>query len=404
MTGTTQRVPARARITARALAPVAAMVLALPGASAQDKPEVFFDWSVSCDAALYCVARTDGQSDAGDQMTFKLERSNKPDGKLFVITGPKGPELAVGMRVDIDVPDRDYGAYGSIEKVYSGNEMAFSGTADRPLIQNLRAGTAGLVTIDFGAASGKIQYKVSLTGVTSVLAHMDRVQGRAERQDAAVLVGGLPSGGTVTEKKTDEPAAPEPKTASAPASQPDKDSDVSNANRAEAIEAAGLGGVELVAFTAVPGPIQMHAYRVFGCDGATMETGPHQRVEIAPAESFYFVRCFFTGEGTDYAVFRYEDGNPTDAGYYTFEPPPDAEGDSAQTVQNPVWNKVSWELTATYFYNPVGKDCGEYSRYAYLPADDWFELHEQREKVTCDGVVEAPVNWPMDWTIDEMGG
>ena len=360
----------------------------------------YLDWTVSCDADLYCIGKTEGRADTGELMTFKLERSNKAGGRLYVTTGPDGIPLAVGMRVDIDVLDMDYGVYGDVKKVYAGNEMTFAGSADRELVQMLRKGTRGLVTFEFGGSWGAIAYGVSLNGVTSVLAHMDQAQGRVERDDAAVLNGGLLSGAQTAARKTDDAASassasPANNTAASAASQvqPEPEPD----------EESGLGMVDIVNFNQVPAPVQRYAYRVFGCDGEVMENGLHHHQMIEPALSLYFIKCFFTGEGTDYTVFIYDEADTSDAKYYSFEQPPHVEGDNAITLQNPFWNQPDYTLSGTFYYNPADKNCGVHDRYGYLPADDYFELLERREKPGCNGPATSPQSWPVTWTLDEMG-
>ncbi|MEL7430673.1 MAG: DUF1176 domain-containing protein, partial [Pseudomonadota bacterium] len=161
-------------------------------ALSQSVSEAARDWWVSCNEKLYCIADVSGTSDNDPEMQLKLERSNKPDNKIFV-TVQTGIKLGEGMRVDISVLGLDFEVGGEIRKVYAGNEMAFVESIDSTLLANLRSGTKGQVTVRYGGNTGTIVYDVSLSGVTTALLIMDEAQGRLDRVDAAVARGGEPS-------------------------------------------------------------------------------------------------------------------------------------------------------------------------------------------------------------------
>ncbi len=158
--------------------------LATASGHAQGISEKARDWWVTCGDDLYCVAETPGTSASDNDMQFKLERSNKENGKLFVTVSP-GHKLEEGMRVDISVLGADYEAGGKISKVYSGNEMTFAGPARRELIDKLRDGRKGQITVKFGGEIGTVVYNVSLTGVSTALLLMDCPSSWVSGQTAA---------------------------------------------------------------------------------------------------------------------------------------------------------------------------------------------------------------------------
>lgn len=146
------------------------------------------DWRLFCSAdSGYCRAISTARAHDGRSAIFKLERSANADGALFVTTAP-GLTLKPGMSVEIEAAS-DFVATGTVNEVHDGNEVAFGGQADRPLITRMRASVHGAVRIDFGRGVGIVDYSVSFDGLEAALEAMDRAQGREGRLDAAVLKG-----------------------------------------------------------------------------------------------------------------------------------------------------------------------------------------------------------------------
>lgn len=123
-------------------------------------------------------------------MVFKLERGNKVDARIFVTTAPIGKTLTLRSHISVDIIGHDYEFFGSVQKVYDGNEAAFAESYTNKSIQKLREGRFATITVKFGDDIGTVACGVSLQGVSSVLAMMDVVQGRLDRVDAAVIRGG----------------------------------------------------------------------------------------------------------------------------------------------------------------------------------------------------------------------
>ncbi|MEM8797820.1 MAG: hypothetical protein AAGE61_19815, partial [Pseudomonadota bacterium] len=110
----------------RLAAPLALLSLApLPAQALSLDRQYILDWNIYCKDDRYCIAATNGTSANGDKMRFKLERSDRPGGIIFVTTAPDGNSLAVGMKVRIAVDGQERAFSGEIKRVYENNEMAF---------------------------------------------------------------------------------------------------------------------------------------------------------------------------------------------------------------------------------------------------------------------------------------
>ena len=59
-------------------------------------------------------------------------------------------------------------------------------------------------------------------------------------------------------------------------------------------------------------------------------------------------------------------------------------------------------LTSVTYASP-NYDCGFWEKHRYEPDGDYFELVEYREKKRCDSKTTPPEQYPMVWTILEMG-
>ena len=351
-------------------------------ANAQAVSENAGDWSVTCSTRLYCVATVTGYSATGEAVRFKLERSNKPDARIFVTTNPDYA-LDLGMRVDIDVLglDEDYGVFGEVTKVYKGNEMTFAGAARRTLVQKLREGSRGRVTVEFGGTIGTVAYDVSLNGVTTALLVMDRAQDRIDRRDAAVAWGGHPA-------PEDEPAAAE-KASPAPTV-----SNVALVQPESAYRVYDLGGL--------PDSVLKPGYDMFNCDLQNTLNGFGAEVYGSKTgPTAYIVPCQAGDVNVDYYVMLAHRG-ATAANTYEFESPPDFNASMRTTLVNPMWDPATKTLTSTTYHSP-NYDCGVYEIHQYSEEADFFELIEYREKSDCNGVTTPPEGFPLSWTIDEMG-
>ncbi len=376
-------------------------MLSTGAAQAQGISEAARDWWVTCDDERYCVAETSGSSNADPGMILKLERSNKESGRIFVTVKP-GIKLEKGMRVDIAVLGQDYEAGGEISKIYKGNEMAFAGPARRELIEKLRAGTKGQVSVKFGGNVGTIVYDVSLKGVTTALLLMDQVQQRLDRQDAAVAWGGEPTDSLSLPR---EPSGDE-------VVGPDGHEDQSE----EAYAAAQVAPAQISDFSPeigsgsrlytvgeLPEAVAMHGYRVFDCDMEnTLQGYGAIALGAGSGNVVFMVPCQLGDSNIEHYVAMTGPKHGNFANFYEFETPPDFNQPNQGIIINPDYDPQSGTLTSVQYYNHAN-DCGVYSKHAYVADGDFFELLEYREKSNCDGQYTAPENYDLVWTIDEMG-
>lgn len=334
------------------------------------------DWQVSCNTRLYCIASTPGRSEGGDNMQFKLERSNKVGARIYVTVGPE-ITLGRGMRVEIDVPDLDYGVFGDVTKLYQDNEMAFAGSARRALIGNLRAGRQGRVTVKFGGDAGTVVYDVSLSGVTEALLFMDRSQDRIGRTDAAIAWGSR------------TPPA-EPAKIAAPVARADPEpagqwSDIVYKTADLPASVAKLGNDDFDCD--LEDTLQAYGAHVFGfSDGL--------RINLVP--------CRFGDVNIEHFVALTGGRFGDNARAYGFETPPDFNLPDDQTIINPVFEQDGMIITSVSYSSP-NRDCGVFRKYRFRAESNFFELREYREKIDCDGQPTLPEDYPMVWTIDEMG-
>lgn len=345
-----------------------------------------FSWRGSCDSDLYCVARADGSAPTGETMQLKLERPADPDAAVFVTVrlAPEQP-LTVGTPVTISVLESGFTESATTQRVYTGNEMTFAGRADRALVLELRDGSTARVDVELDGQARVISYTVPLTGVTSVLADFDRLQGRAERGDAAVLVGGLPVPGQIREQA---------KTAPAPAPPPQQPATPSAPVAAEALYPPALYADLVYSEADVPDAVLMVGYRVFECDFPYVLDGYGAQVfGVTEFLELWMVPCNSADVNVDYYIMLHGDGV---AEYYDFLDAPFSDN-RYSLVTNPLWNNETRRLTTWTLYGPDG-DCGNFATYEYVTEDDAFDLIRFQEKPNCDGVRISEEDYPLVWS------
>ncbi|MEL6817477.1 MAG: DUF1176 domain-containing protein [Pseudomonadota bacterium] len=351
---------------------------AIATANAQDFEA--FAWSGSCDNELYCVARASGKAPTGETMQLKLERPVDPDAAIFVtVRLPSEQELTVGVPVTITVLESGFSESTKTQRVYRGNEMTFGGAADRPLVKELKANTTARIDVELTSQGSVFSYNVPLTGVTSVLAEFDRLQGRAERADAAVLGGGLPFPGQVRERvKTTPEPQPEPAPVQEAFYPPVRYTDL------------------VYDEDDVPDEVLMTGYRVFECDFPFVLEGYGAQVYgVTDFLELWMVPCNPADVNVDYYITLHSDGQ-TD--FYEFKETPFGDNRFG-LVTNPLWNNETRQLTTWTLYGPDG-DCGSFATYQYVSEDDEFDLIRFQEKPVCDGVRSVEDDYPLVWSAD----
>lgn len=338
------------------------------------------DWRLGCNDKQYCIARANGT----DGMELKIERPVDAGSPLFVsVRIAADTPLAEGMQVDIEVLGQNGGESKTIDRIYTGNEMTFGGAPDRALITALRLGNKAQVTVRFGGDIGTRIYDVPLAGVTSVLAEMDRAQGRDDRDDAIVLIGGTPSGAAVVVTAVEPPSEPEPVAAPEPAP-----------------VAANFGPAKyadiLYDEADIPDEVMMTGYRVYACDFPFVLEGYGAQVYgVTDSLELWMVPCNPADVNVDFYISLHADG-ATD--FYEFKESPTSDT-MVGLVTNPQWNNETRQLTTWSVYSP-NSDCGNFATYEYVTEDDAFDLIAYREKPNCDGQPTIPENYPLIWSAN----
>lgn len=373
------------------------------GHAASLEPQVMRDWTVRCHDSRYCIAETPGKSASGEKMLFKLERSGKPDAKIFVTTAPDGPELSLNSHVKVEIVGHDYSFWGDVSKVYDGNQMAFVESPQNRSIQKLRSGRFATITVKFGDGKPTIAYDVSLQGVSSVLAAMDVVQGRLDREDAAVVTGGEDKSLTshYDLAAASAPEKPGPDEKSYITKDPEEDIEYPTDSPADppagdgSEEESGLGETTIVYdIKQLPDEVQMPGYRMLDCDfPAAVEAFGAQTINLEPGVFLYFVACQNADVNVPfYAALEVAGSVET----LEFQEPASATGQRISLITNPSWDKQRSVLTSYQYFSPE-QDCGQYEVHMFDPVSNLFNLSEYRRKETCDGVQTSPKDYPMEW-------
>ncbi|MEM9331896.1 MAG: DUF1176 domain-containing protein [Pseudomonadota bacterium] len=378
-------------------------MFAAASAQAQGLSQSARDWWVTCDDDRYCIAETAGKSTSDSDMKLKLERSNKPDGRIFVTVNP-GHKLTTGMRVDIAVLGTDYEAGGEIKKVYKGNEMAFSEKPGSELVKKLREGSKGQVTVKFGGEIGTVVYSVSLSGVTTALLLMDEVQRRLDRVDAAVATGGEPSNSPSAEREAegDEVVGEnghedQSEEAYAAANTPPENPQIND------FSSAIGSGSNIYSANDLPEAVIMPGFRSYNCDmDGPMQSFGAKVMGMGSGNVIYLIPCQTGDVNIEHYVAVTGPNHGNFANTYEFELPIDFNQPNRTTIISPSFDPQSGTLTSIT-YNSSNYDCGIFEKHQYVQDGDYFELIEYREKTDCDGITGPPEGFPLIWTIDEMG-
>lgn len=359
------------------------------------------DWNIRCTDERYCIAETQGVSEHGDQMVFKLERSIKPEARIYVTTAPKGRNLSLKSHISVSIVGHDFRFYGDVKQVYDGNEAAFVERSTNKSIQMLKSGRFAKVSVKFGDGGPDVSYDVSLQGVTSVLAMMDVVQGRMDREDAAVIVGGEAKTLISHYDLSDGKAPPKP----ANSADTDQVATASNstanaaaapqAEREASPEESGLGETDLVYEQGkLPDGVLMPGYRMLNCDlPSTIETFGAKVTNLEPGVFLYLVPCNHADVNVPYYAALDISGQIDTAEFQV----PAGDGTPTSLLINPHWEKDFEGLSAYQFFSS-DQDCGRFEKHRFDWQSEKFFLSEYRQKDNCDGGTQTPQEYPLQWS------
>lgn len=365
----------------------AGVLLPLSG-DAQATEEFHDSWYLKCRDNGYCVAEAKGVSDANEEMVFKLERAAEPNSVVFVTSAPEYT-LELGMRVDIDVKglENSFGVFGEVKRVYQGNEMTFSGPARRELVENLRAGDTAVITIAFGGPVGTKSYSVPLNGLTGALLGMDQAQDRFGREDAIVAWGGRDVGSLKNNEsptQTTAPTSSQTQVASVPSGGGNRWADI-------VYEQGGI-----------PEPVLQYGRGNMGCDLAYTLDAYGASVHGEGAFVLHLIPCEPADANVSYYVAASYPNDPGRGHLFSFQRPLEDNAPDTSKVFNPQWDSDRQTMTTQQYYGP-NSDCGIFMVHEYVRDEGRFDLIEVREKANCNGVFETGEQYPLKWSIDEMG-
>ncbi len=378
-------------------------VVAFTGpAGAELARTTFGDWTVRCNDKNYCIAETKGESSNDEAFRLKVERGAKPGSDVFVTLRP-ATELDVGMRARIEIESLDednYGYFGTVSKIYTGNEMTFGGDPHRDLVEKLRLGEDAQIQIDFGGSTGTLTYWVKLAGLTHALLAMDEEQGRIGRLDAVVAWGGLPADGSVAIAQAAPKAAAAPKQTEA-AAPPAPANDLPPPVMPSQDLSTGARGL-VYTVNELPDTVQMMGTRTLDCQlDETLPAYGAQFYAEGDVET-WVVPCSMADANVPYFMAVHIPFNPSLDEWKEFETPPDFNQPNHALVNNLFFDPDTGGVTGTTYYSP-NYDCGAFERHEMMAESGDYELVEYLEKPTCDGVTGPAEGWPLSWTIDEMG-
>ncbi|MDA9009365.1 hypothetical protein N9K16_05340 [Alphaproteobacteria bacterium] len=149
--------------------------------------------------------------------------------------------------------------------------------------------------------------------------------------------------------------------------------------------------------------VQMLAYRPLDCEMPEAVAAFGAKVHKFDVNSyFYLVPCRTGDLNIEHYVAQISPRHEGNAELHEFEYPIGFNRDNFTLIVNPeYWADSDWLMSTSY--HSSGADCGVYQVHRYRPKRDYFELIEYREKANCDSVQTPPAEYPLVWTIEEMG-
>ena len=153
----------------------------------------------------------------------------------------------------------------------------------------------------------------------------------------------------------------------------------------------------------VPDEVQILAYRPLDCEMPEAVAAFGAKVHKFDVNSyFYLVPCRTGDLNIEHYLAQVSPRHESYAELHDFEYPISFNQDNFTLIVNPEYWADDGGLTSTSYHSP-NADCGVYQVHRYRPKRDYFELIEYREKDSCDGVKTPPTDYPLVWTIEEMG-
>lgn len=383
------------RSTCLRAAAAAFFSLSASATSAQDVAQTMRDWWVECGPQGYCVAEVNGFSQSYDAVTLRLQRSEEGHAPILVSIRPERP-VSAGQRFLLEIPETGDLYDGTVDRVSDG---AFTVPFDPQgtLIQGMRDGPDLFVTIFDAGGTGQVTYTVPLSGAVDSLTVMDIAQLRLGREDAVITTGPMPAdswsdpfpgGGDETDGEDMGGVA--------------EDGDTGDAHMEEGPNGSWFDLV--YAEGDLPDEVLMPGYRVLDCKDLAGSIGQVGAgiTRDQRGRMWYAVPCAIGKANVQYYVVLHAPNAGHDHDLLMFQLPPAENKPDRAGILNPVIRADEDTIIATRYGN-MNRNCGAYEIHRLNPDDGRLELNAYYEKRDCGGAQVAPKDFPLVFTLDEMG-
>ncbi|MBZ0130346.1 MAG: DUF1176 domain-containing protein [Rhodobacteraceae bacterium] len=363
--------------------------------SAQDIAQSLRYWHVACDAERTCTAEVAGFSSDNDGVTLSIRRTSQPDnGASVTIREEIG--MYEGIRVELDAPGIFNAMGGNITGSDVVHAITFAQNPDDVLLDGFRRVTGVIVRIHYGGEMGSVEYRVPMNGAVDAMMFMDIAQERVGRVDALVARGPFPS---------DDPSDPYPYLNDEEEGEPELAQGDDGAADEHMEDGPNGSYIDLLVDTGrIPDQVLMPGYRMFDCPGF-QDTIANHGVLVNRDETTrktFVVPCNIGKANVQAYVVMHDPDRGVTWELMEFQEPPAMNNPNRGAVLNPVWNAYDQTMTITRFGN-INRNCGAYEVHEWVPGENFFELVEYREKKGCGGAQVQPQDFPLTWSIDEMG-
>jgi hypothetical protein len=123
---------------------------------------------------------------------------------------------------------------------------------------------------------------------------------------------------------------------------------------------------------------------------------------LANGQVLSVVPCHFGDVNIESFVVIANGAGGGDARLVRFQRPLGEDPEPRGTIINPRWEPSVRRLTSTRYDSP-NSDCGTFEIHEPMPGTAGFELVQVRQKAQCDGSATPAENYPLAWSIEEMG-
>ena len=155
----------------------------------------------------------------------------------------------------------------------------------------------------------------------------------------------------------------------------------------------------------LPDEVLFTGYRLANCGDPTRalsEIGAMYNRD-STGRTTYLVPCQIGKANVSYYVVVHHPERGIHYEPMDFELPPGHNKPNRIVVLNPFWDANIDVLEVTRFGN-INRNCGAREIHHWLPDAKRFELQYYYSKTSCGGPQTQPQDFPLEWSIDEIGG